>query len=106
MLLIGPNNKYPAYIGELITAHPDWKQGQPLPEGWHEVKRATVPEFDRQTERLVDGQPLEINGKFEQNITVRPLNEDEKAKRDAPITVLEKLKALGLNEHEVKLLVQ
>lgn len=43
MYLINPNNEYPRHIGDLLAEHPDWTEGQPLPDGWIEVLPGEPP---------------------------------------------------------------
>ena len=106
MLLIGPNNHYPATTADIKVDHPDWTEGQPLPEGWHEVERAEMPEFDRTTQRLDENFPVEKDGKFYQDIFVREYTAEEIERRDAPKTARQKLKDLGLTEVEINSLLK
>lgn len=104
MLLISPNNEYPRFIGDLKIAHPNYRDGDSLPEGWIEVIAQEMPSATVD-EVIYEDFPIEKNGKFIQNWKVRPMNAAELERRDAPQRAKEKLIALGLTEVEIQALV-
>ena len=66
MLLINPENEYPRFIGDLQLEHPDWKQGDALPDGWSEVELTEQPDYDNDVEVVFEKQPVKRNGAFYQ----------------------------------------
>lgn len=106
MLLITANDEYPRFQGDLELAHPDWKEGDALPDGWRIVVQSEVPEMDYATEIAEEGFPVEVNGVWQQNWVVRKLTAEELERMNAPKTAKEKLVALGLSDLEVEALVR
>lgn len=104
-LYLAPNNEYPRFIGDLLLDHPEYKDGDPLPTGWSIVKEVEYPTVE-QDEIIVENSPELINGVLTQSFTVRPMNEDELARRNAPVTARGKLLELGLNEYEIQALAR
>lgn len=42
MILISPFAEYPRFKGDLLLAHPDWKDGDSLPTGWIQVVETEI----------------------------------------------------------------
>lgn len=91
---------YPLYPGDLKLAHPEWEDGDPLPEGWSEVIDAPRPEHSADEISYLDF-PVEVDGVLTQNWKIRPMTAEEIDRRDAPKNAKAKLMALGLTEAEV-----
>lgn len=105
MQYISPNNEYPRHYGDIQIENPNWKKGDPLPEGWVQVAEAERPK--RQTDKVIfEDFPVEVNGVMTQNWQVRDMTAEEIERRDAPKRAREKLVALGLTEAEVDALVR
>jgi len=105
MIYISPENEYPRHIGDIQLAHPNFKQGDNLPEGWVQVAEAERPE--PQTDKVIfEDFPVEVDGVMTQNWQVRDMTAEEIERRDAPKRAKEKLIALGLTEVEVDALVR
>lgn len=105
MLLITPSGEYPRHIGDLWLEHPDYKEGDPLPDGWQLVKPVDRPVPDTY-EIVYEDSPIEVDGQLVQNWQIRPMTDAEKAKKDAPATARQKLLDLGLTEVEIEALVE
>lgn len=43
MIYVNPQGEYPFYKIDLQTENPDWKDGDPLPEGWLEIEFPPKP---------------------------------------------------------------
>ena len=106
MLLISPDNKYPQHIGDLKLAHPDWQEGDALPQGWQEVAYATEVPSRGEDEIVYEIEPTLIDGVLTQTFAVRPMTTEEIERRDAPKTVKAKLITLGLTQAEVETLIR
>ena len=105
MIYINPKGEYPRHIGDIQLEHPDFKEGDTLPEGWVKVQQAERPAVG--TDELVyEGFPNEVNGEFVQNWQVRDMTAEEIERRDAPQTAKQKLIDLGLTEFEVQALLR
>jgi len=105
MIYISPENEYPRHIGDIQLAHPSFKQGDDLPEGWVQVAESERPE--RQTDKVIyEDFPVEVDGVMTQNWQVRDMTAEEIERRDAPKRAKEKLIALGLTEVEIDALVR
>lgn len=103
MILIDSNGNYPRYIGDLQLEFPSWKQGDTLPEGWHEVVASELPEIG-ENETFIEHSPVLVDGIYHQSFSVRPLTEEELAKKNAPETARQKLVALGFSEDEIRMI--
>lgn len=99
MEFITPEGIYPRYIGDLKLANPSWKEGEPYPEGWFEVKESPYPAHTEDEIAILES-PIEIDGVMIQQWSIRPLTDEEKARRDAPKTLKAKLEKLELTENE------
>lgn len=106
MLLINPENEYPRHIGDLLNDHPDWKEGDALPEGWQEVAYADEYPTSDINQVVYETEPTLIDGILTQTFAVRDMTAEEIERRDAPKNAKAKLLALGLTELEVEALVQ
>lgn len=105
MIYISPKNEYPRHIGDIQLEHPDFKEGDALPEGWVKVEEAERP--TPSTEQIVyEDFPVEVDGVMTQNWKVRDMTPEEIERRDAPKTAREKLKALGLTDVEIEALTR
>lgn len=105
MIYISPENEYPRHIGDLQIANPNFKEGDPLPEGWVQVAEAPRPTAGKD-EIVYEGFPIEVDGTMTQNWQTRPMTAEEIERRDAPANAKSKLIALGLTEAEVEALVR
>lgn len=105
MYYISPDNRFPLYIGDIRLEHPTFARGDSLPEGWREVVEVEPPEKDRY-EVLVRNNPEEIDGVLTEVWTKREMTTEEREKKDAPITVKQKLIDLGLTEVELQALLR
>jgi len=105
MLYINPEGEYPRHIGDIQLEHPNFKEGDALPEGWVQVAEADRPE--PQTDKIIfEDFPVEVDGVMTQNWQVRDMTAEEIERRDAPKRAKEKLIALGLTEVEVDALLR
>jgi len=105
MLFINDKNEYPRYIGDIQAEYPEWLPGDELPDGWLEVADTEVP-LPTLDQVIVEEFPEEVDGVLTRKFTVRELNDEEKAVREAPKRAVEKLVALGLTEDEVRALLK
>ena len=105
MLYISPENEYPRHIGDIKIQNPSWKEGEPLPTGWVEVKELSIPEIS-ENEIWYEEFPVEVGGVMTQNFKVRAMTAEEIERRDAPKTARQKLKDLGLTEVEIDALLK
>lgn len=90
-------------MGDLQLAHPDWSEGDNLPEGWHEVTPTELPEL-ASDETFIENEPIFENGVYTQSFSVRKLTPEEIERQQAPQRLKEKLLGLGLTEHEILML--
>lgn len=106
MLFINAENQYPRHIGDLLNAHPDYVEGDALPEGWHLVIASEFPALSAD-ETFEEVFPvLNESRDYVQTFEVRPMTTEEIEHRDAPITAKAKLVALGLTEVEINALTR
>tara|TARA_B110000459_G_scaffold198015_1_gene242275 strand:+ start:1877 stop:2206 length:330 start_codon:yes stop_codon:yes gene_type:complete len=103
MILIDSNNNYPRYIGDIILENPSWKEGDALPDGWHEVTPAEFPEIP-EAHTFEENFPELIDGVYQQSYTVRPFTDKELIQVNSPKTASEKLKNLGFTEDEITMI--
>jgi hypothetical protein len=104
MLYINADGEYPRFVGDIQAAVPGWQIGDELPDGWHFVNIVPAPEPSND-QLAVEEFPVEVGGVWSQSWSVRSMTETELARRAAPTTLREKLAVLGLNEHEIALLL-
>lgn len=104
-LFINSQNEYPRHIGDLLLEHPDWKEGEELPEGWKAVVEVEYPEVG-ENETVDEKAPKLIDGVMTQVFEVRPFTAEELERIEAPKRAREKLLALGLTEFEIQALSQ
>jgi hypothetical protein len=104
MIYISPDNEYPRHIGDIVLAHPDFKEGDDLPDGWHKVKE-TQPPKPAADELVVEAAPKQVKGVWTQQWTQRPMTAEEIERRDAPLTARAKLQELGLTDAEIAALI-
>jgi hypothetical protein len=72
---IDPQNNYPRHAGDIQLYYPNWNEEiDDLPQGWQQVDAGIVPEFDPLTQKLIELQPLEINGKLTRQFEVLAIN--------------------------------
>lgn len=76
MLYISPTNEYPRHIGDIKIEHPDYKDGEPLPDGWIHVEESEYPDFVA-GKAIFELEPKEIDGKYYQSFSYRDLTLDE-----------------------------
>ena len=106
MLLIDPQGNYPRYQGDLISAYPDWTEGQALPEGWTYVNSTSIPTFNFSTQRLEELSPaLGEDGSYYQVWEVREMTAEELEIANAPSTAKTKLANLGFSDAEINLIL-
>lgn len=43
-MYVSPSEEFPLYWGDIQREHPDWNEGDDLPEGWIKVTNDTPPE--------------------------------------------------------------
>jgi hypothetical protein len=104
-MFISAKNEYPRYIGDLQIEHPDFVDGDTLPNGWVKVTEAPYPEG--QTDKVVYEEfPIEIDGVMTQNWVTREPTDEEIERQNAPITAKAKLVDLGFTDSEIFALVQ
>lgn len=104
MIYISPRNEYPRHIGDIQIEHPDFKEGNSLPDGWVKVETAEMP-IAGLDEIVYEDFPVEVGGAMIQNWKVRSMTSAEIDRRDAGKTAKAKLKAMGLSEEEIKALL-
>lgn len=104
MIYISPDNEYPRHIGDIQLTHPDFKEGDQIPDGWTHVAESAIPAVT-DSELCYEDFPIEMDGVMTQNWIVRELTPDEYQMRHAPRTAKEKLMSLGLTEYEILALV-
>lgn len=105
MIYINPEGEYPRHIGDIQLEHPNFKEGDTLPEGWSKVTESERPQPGAD-ELVYEGFPNEVDGEFIQNWQVRDMTAEEIERRDAPQTAKQKLIDLGLTEVEVQALLR
>lgn len=101
---ISPAGDYPRFMGDIQLQDPKWQEGQELPDGWIAVEDSALPEV-KENQTLIENYPVEQDGKWVRNFTVRDLTADELAQAE-----LEKVKGKvasnqPLTEAEAALLV-
>jgi|AntAceMinimDraft_5_1070358.scaffolds.fasta_scaffold18436_3 hypothetical protein len=102
MLFIDADGNYPRHMGDLLQVDADWTEGQALPAGWVFVNEVAIPTFDFETKKLEELTPtLAEDGLYYQTWNVRDFTADELEIINAPTTARNKLKDLGLTDHEV-----
>lgn len=98
-MILYNNGDYPRYVGDLELQHPDWKRGDPLPEGWREVADTPMPK--RGEGQIIREAPLEeIDGVLTRQWEVVDLTPEEIKARDKSIQVAQAVGALGLTREE------
>src|SRR6056297_1792801 len=105
MIYINSQGEYPRHIGDIQLEHPNFKEGDKLPDGWVKVEEADRPTVG-ENQVAYEGQPEEVDGVMTQNWVVRDMTQEEIDRRDAPKRAKEKLIELGLTEAEVEALVR
>jgi hypothetical protein len=73
---ISPNKEYPRHIGDVQIAHPDYKEGQPLPEGWEQVEESPIPTAP-QGKVVYEVFPVKVDGVWRQQFAIRDTTDDE-----------------------------
>jgi hypothetical protein len=81
VILIDNEGNYPRHVGDLRLAHPDYKDGDPLPEGWLEVA-ANDPDNVPEGHVSYELAPQEIDGVWYRVWASRPPTEEELAERE------------------------
>lgn len=77
MYLINPANEYPRHIADLTAEHPDYVEGQPLPDGWVEVLPGVIP-FIGKHKKVVELPPAQnSDGNFVRQFEVIDMTEAE-----------------------------
>jgi hypothetical protein len=73
--------EYPLSVLDIQSRHPNTIFGTPFipPEGYALVEPADTPAYDADTQKPVEGEPVEIDGVWRQQWAVVPLTEDELA---------------------------
>ena len=104
MLYVNADGEYPRFVGDIQATVPGWQIGDELPDGWHFVNTVSAPELG-DDQLAVEEFPTEVGGVWSQSWSVRAMTAAELARRAAPTTLREKLEQLGLNEHEIALLL-
>lgn len=102
MQYISPDNEYPRYLGDIQIAHPEYKEGDPLPDGWTLVVSVPMREDWSEDETVYEDFPVEVDGVMTQNWKIRPLTAEEIERRDAPRLAKQKLLDLGFTDLEIK----
>ena len=103
MIYISPNNEYPRFVGDIAIATPNWKKGDPIPEGWTKVEQVDMPPY-REGYLAYEVEPILVNGVMTQNWAERKLTAEELARKNAPKTAKAKLAELGFTEDEIQAL--
>jgi len=104
MLFIGPLGEYPRHIGDVQIEQPSWNPGDQLPEGWNQVTETPMNLEPGENQIVYEAAPQEVEGSWRQVWAVRNLTQAEIERRDAPQTLVTKLKALGLTDAEIDVL--
>jgi hypothetical protein len=104
MLFISPLGEYPRHIGDVQIEHPTWNPGDQLPEGWNQVIETPMNLEAGENQTVYEGAPQEVDGSWRQVWAVRDLTEAEIERKNAPQTLVAKLKALGLTDVEIDVL--
>lgn len=96
--------EFPIFLGDAQVAYPEWDgniENPPAALVW--VEDAVV---EWQEDKVIeDAEPKQVNGVWTRQFTFRDLTADELARREAPITAKAKLKALGLTDIEIQVLM-
>tara|TARA_R110001606_G_C15338499_1_gene646317 strand:- start:31 stop:357 length:327 start_codon:yes stop_codon:yes gene_type:complete len=103
-MFISPTNDYPRYTGDIQLEHPDFVDGDTLPDGWVNVAEAPFPE-DVVDRVVYEEFPIEIDGVMTQNWVTREPTDEEIERRDAPANAKARLIELGFTESEIFALV-
>lgn len=103
MSYITPDGEWPRYAGDVKIAHPSWKEGLPLPQGWHFVEEIEVPTIG-EDEIVYQDFPIFENNTYKENWIVREMTAEEIAKRDAPKILKQKLTDLGITQEEIDMI--
>lgn len=100
MIYISPLGQYPRHYGDIQNENPGWSLGDPLPDGWAEVSltERPLPELNK---IIYEDYPELINGSYYQKWIVRDMTDAEINRQNAPVTIREKLKLLGLTDLEI-----
>jgi hypothetical protein len=104
MLFINPLGEYPRHIGDVQIEHPTWTPGELLPEGWNQVTETPFNLEVGENQTAYEAAPQEVDGSWRQVWAVRDLTEAEIERKNAPSTLITKLKALGLTDVEIDVL--
>lgn len=101
MLYINPEGEYPRYYGDIMAANPGWKLGDPLPEGWQEVKDIDPP-TPQEDKVIEDGYPEFIDGVLTRVFVVRDFTPEEIEAKQAILNLKQKINDLGLTQTELE----
>jgi hypothetical protein len=104
MLFIGPLGEYPRHIGDVQIEHPNWTPEDSLPDGWSQVTETPFNLEVGENQTAYEAAPQEVDGLWRQVWAVRDLTEAEIERKNAPSTLITKLKALGLTDVEIDVL--
>lgn len=105
MNYIDPEGQYPRHLGDIWLKHPNYKEGEPLPDGWFFVEQSDYPET-KKYQKVNELFPVEVDGVYKQQFEIVEMTDEEKARVDAPVTAKAKLIDLGLTEIEIEALVR
>jgi hypothetical protein len=73
---ISPNNEYPRHIGDLVIEHPDFQDGDEIPNGWKLVLPTEMPVAEVGYV-VYEIDPIQVNGIYYQSWATRILSENE-----------------------------
>ena len=54
-MFVAPDGTFPQYVGDIKRSHPDWEEGNPVPEGWVHVDEETERPDDMPNARWAEG---------------------------------------------------
>lgn len=80
-LYIVNGTDYPRHIGDLLLEHPDYKDGDPLPDGWETVTRVEMPDSDGVV-YYVEGFPKRVKSEWRQTWVTLNVADIERSPRE------------------------
>jgi hypothetical protein len=106
LIFIDGSGNYPRFIGDILIDHPEWKIGDPIPEGWTRVISTVPPQIDSPHQILEEATPAEIDGEMTQQWRIREMTEEEVFRLSPSNSAREKLLRLGFTPEEINAIAE